>query len=136
MSPSSAQAPRVSSILVIEDEPSVANFVRSALERSGFNVTWASSGAEGLKLLQSGEFIGVISDMRTPGNVNGADVHTWLRENRPAMTLKLLFITGDIANDETGAILKETGVPYIEKPFRVQQLISTVEGLFGKAPLR
>ena len=120
-------------ILVIEDEPSVANFVRSALERNGFRVTCASSGAEGLKLLQAGEFVGVVSDMRTPGNVNGADVHAWLRANRPAMMSKLLFITGDIANEETGAILKSTGVPFIEKPFRVQQLISTVESLFGKA---
>jgi DNA-binding NtrC family response regulator len=120
-------------VLVIEDEPSVANFVRSALERHGFRVMWASSGAEGLKLLQGGEFVGVISDMRTPGNVNGADVHAWIQENRPAMSARLLFITGDIANEETGAILKSTGVPFIEKPFRVQQLISTVESLFGKA---
>jgi DNA-binding response OmpR family regulator len=125
--------PAVSSVLVIEDEPSVASFVRSALERHGYKVTCAASGAEGLKLLQGEEFLGVISDMRTPGNVNGADVHAWIRKNRPAMGSRLLFITGDIANDETGTILKSTGVPFIEKPFRVQQLISTVESLFGKA---
>jgi DNA-binding response OmpR family regulator len=125
--------PAVSSVLVIEDEPSVASFVRSALERHGYKVTCAASGAEGLKLLQGEEFVGVISDMRTPGNVNGADVHAWIRKNRPAMGTRLLFITGDIANDETGTILKSTGVPFIEKPFRVQQLISTVESLFGKA---
>jgi DNA-binding NtrC family response regulator len=128
-----AQPSQRNPVLVIEDEPSVANFVRSALERHGFTVKWASSGAEGLKLLQSGEFVGVISDMRTPGNVNGADVHAWISANRPAMSSRLLFITGDIANEETGTILKNTGVPFIEKPFRVQQLISTVESLFGKA---
>jgi DNA-binding NtrC family response regulator len=128
-----AQSAQRNPVLVIEDEPSVANFVRSALERHGFTVKWASSGAEGLKLLQSGEFVGVISDMRTPGNVNGADVHAWISANRPAMSSRLLFITGDIANEETGTILKNTGVPFIEKPFRVQQLISTVESLFGKA---
>ena len=114
-------------------KPSVANFVRSALERHGYRVTCAPSGAEGLKLLQAGEFLGVISDMRTPGNVNGADVHAWISRNRPGLAARLLFITGDIANDETGTILKSTGVPFIEKPFRVQQLISTVESLFGKA---
>jgi DNA-binding NtrC family response regulator len=130
---SSSARPAVNSVLVIEDEPSVANFVRSALERHGYTVTCASSGADGLKALQAGEFLGVISDMRTPGNVNGADVHTWIEKNRPAMASRLLFITGDIANDETGTILKSTGVPFIEKPFRVQQLISTVESLFGKA---
>jgi len=133
MNTSAAQTLHSNPVLVIEDEPSVASFVRSALERHGFKVTCAASGAEGLKLLQAGEFAGVISDMRTPGNVNGADVHAWIRANRPAMASRLLFITGDIANEETGAILKSTGVPFIEKPFRVQQLISTAESLFGKA---
>jgi len=132
MSPSPAQAPRVSSILVIEDEPSVANFVRSALERSGFSVTCASSGAEGLKLLQSGEFIGVISDMRTPGGVDGADVHTWLSKNRPDLANRMLLITGDTVNEETAAALLRTGVPYIEKPFRVQQLLAAIEKIMGR----
>jgi DNA-binding response OmpR family regulator len=128
-----AVASRMYPVLLIEDEPSVANFVRSALERHGYRVTCAASGAEGLKLLQANEFAGVISDMRTPGNVNGADVHAWILSHRLHMTSKLLFITGDIANDETGAILKSTGVPFIEKPFRVQQLVLKVEELFGKA---
>jgi DNA-binding NtrC family response regulator len=128
-----AVAPRMHPVLVIEDEPSVSNFVRAALERHGYRVTCAASGAEGLKLLQANEFAGVISDMRTPGNVNGADVHAWISNHRPHMNSRLLFITGDIANDETGAILKKTGIPFIEKPFRVQQLVLKVEELFGKA---
>jgi hypothetical protein len=49
------------------------------------------------------------------------------------MSARLLFITGDIANEETGTILKTTGVPFIEKPFRVQQLVLKVEELFGRA---
>jgi DNA-binding NtrC family response regulator len=129
----SSIAPTLHPVLLIEDEPSVANFVRSALERYGYKVTCAASGAEGLKLLQAGEFVGVISDMRTPGNVNGADVHAWISNHRPHMSARLLFITGDIANEETGTILKTTGVPFIEKPFRVQQLVLKVEELFGKA---
>jgi FixJ family two-component response regulator len=36
-------------------------------------------------------------------------------------------------NEETMKALKHTGVPYIEKPFRVHQLISTVEKIFGRA---
>jgi DNA-binding NtrC family response regulator len=125
-------APEMHPVLLIEDERSVSDFVRSALERYGYKVTCAASGAEGLKLLQAGEFSGVISDMRTPGTVNGADVHAWINDHRPHMAARLLFITGDIANEETGTILKSTGVPFIEKPFRVQQLVMKVEELFGK----
>ena len=45
---------------------------------------------------------------------------------------RLVFITGDIANDETAATLERTGVPCVEKPFRVQQFISVVEQTMGK----
>ncbi len=113
-------------LLVIEDEPSVQNFLRVALERSGFTVTMASSGIEGLEILQQGTFVGVVSDMRTPGGVNGADVHEWLKTNRPELARRMLFITGDIVNEETMQILRQTGVPCIEKPFRVNELIGAV----------
>ena len=120
-------------LLVIEDEAAVMSFLKAALERSGYNVVAASSGAEGLRLLQQQEFRGVVSDMRTPGNVNGADVHRWIKENRPAIAEKILFITGDTVNEETMKILAQTGVPCIEKPFRVQQLLAMVQQRIGGA---
>jgi CheY-like chemotaxis protein len=91
------------------------------------------SAAEGLELLKSGEFLGVVSDMRTPGGVDGADVHAWLVKNRPELATRIVFITGDIANDETLATLRQTGAPCVEKPFRVQQFISVVQNTMGKA---
>ncbi len=120
-------------LLVIEDEKSVLNFLRTALERYGYGCRTATSALEGITLLEQGKFIGVISDMRTPGGATGADVHAWIVANRPELKDKLLFITGDTVNEETMKALKHTGVPYIEKPFRVHQLISTVEKIFGRA---
>ncbi len=110
-------------VLLIEDEPAVMAYVRATLERSGYSVVCTESGVDGLKLLESGDFLGVVSDMRTPGGVNGADVHGWLLQHRP----------GDIANEETVDTLQKTGAPCVEKPFRVQQFISVVEKIMGKA---
>ncbi|HJS97507.1 MAG TPA: response regulator [Terriglobales bacterium] len=121
-------------LLLIEDEPSVMAYVRAALERSGYPVVAANSGAEALRLLAGGSFSGVISDMRTPGGVDGADVHAWIAGNRPELASRLVFITGDIANEETVATLQKTGAPCVEKPFRVQQLLEVVEKTIGKAP--
>jgi DNA-binding NtrC family response regulator len=125
--------PAVLPVLLIEDEPAVMSYVRAALERSGYAVVCTESGAEGLRLLESGEFVGVVSDMRTPGGVDGADVHAWISRYRPQLASKLVFITGDIANEETVATLRRTGAPCVEKPFRVQQFISVVEQTIGKA---
>jgi len=120
-------------ILLIEDEPAVMSYVRAALERSGYSVVGTESGADGLRLLETGAFLGVVSDMRTPGGVDGADVHAWVAQNRPELAARIVFITGDIANEETVETLRRTGAPCVEKPFRVHQFISVVEKIMGKA---
>src|SRR6476659_6491212 len=120
-------------LLLIEDERSVMDFIRTALERNGYGLRTANSAAEGIRALESGRFGGIISDMRTPGGASGADVYAWIVLHRPELKDRMLFITGDTVNEHTMKGLQSTGVPYIEKPFRVQELINTVERIFGKA---
>jgi DNA-binding response OmpR family regulator len=119
-------------ILVIEDEPSVAAFLRAALERRGYEVVTASSAADGLQQLASADFHGVISDFRTPGEINGADVQDWLCRHRPDLAARIIFITGDTASDETLQLLAQAGTLCVEKPFRVHQLMAAVEKAIGK----
>ncbi len=128
-----ALKPKQLPILLIEDEPAVMTYVQAVLERSGYTVICSDSGAEGLRQLESGEFMGVVSDMRTPGGVDGAAVYAWICANRPELQSKVIFITGDVANAETVSTLRSTGVPCVEKPFRVQQFISVIETTLGKA---
>jgi CheY-like chemotaxis protein len=127
--PASAAPPP---ILLIEDEPSVTAFLRAALERHGYAVANASSGAQGLDMLNGGKFSGVISDIRMPGAINGAEVHAWIQKNRPELCARIILISGDTANSDTQAFLAQSGTPCIEKPFRVQQLMTIVEKTFGK----
>lgn len=119
-------------LLVIEDEAAVQAFLRAALERSGYQIVVATNGEEGLQLLKEREFSGIVSDMRTPGEIDGADVHEWLQLNRPEMVKRMLFVTGDIVNEETMQTLRRTGVPCIEKPFRVHELVSAVKEVMEK----
>jgi len=119
-------------VLLIEDEVSVAAFLRTALERRGYDVVASRSGAEGLQLLASGEFQGVISDFRTPGGVTGADVRDWLARHRPNLASHIIFITGDTASEETASLLASCDTPCVEKPFRVHQLMAAVEKTIGK----
>jgi len=119
-------------VLLIEDEPSIMALVRATLERNGYEVVCIESGAEALRLLENGRFLGVVSDMRTPGGVDGAQVHTWITANRPDLVDKVIIITGDYANEETVSTLRKIGALYLEKPFRVQDLISAVEKTMGK----
>ena len=125
--------PACAPLLLIEDEPAVLALVRAVLEGHGYAVVPTESGAEALRLLASGNFHGVVSDMRTPGGVDGAQVYAWIAAHRPELASRLVFITGDIANEETAATLRRTGAPCVEKPFRVHELISVVEQTMGRA---
>lgn len=125
-------SPRPMPVLLIEDEPSVMAYVQAALERGGYRVVACPSAAQALQILQAGDFLGVVSDMRTPGGINGADVHAWIVQHRPELASRIIFITGDIANEETVETLRKTGAPCVEKPFRVQQFITVVKSTLGK----
>ena len=120
-------------ILLIEDEPSIMALVSATLERNGYEVACIESGAEALHLLEKGQYLGVVSDMRTPGGVDGAQVHSWISANRPDLVDRVVIITGDYANEETVNTLRKIGALYLEKPFRVQDLISAVEKTMGRA---
>jgi DNA-binding NtrC family response regulator len=126
-------APATLPVLLIEDEPSVMALVSAALERNGYPVVCIKSAAEALEVLGHQDFLGVISDMRTPGGVDGADVYDWVVAHRPALASRMVLVTGDIANEETQAKLRRTGAPCVEKPFRVQQLMSVVKRVMGSA---
>lgn len=121
-------------VLVVEDEPSVMAFVRAALERNGYKVQPAETGARALELLHASSYAGVISDMRMPGGVDGADVWQWISKNRPELLPRMMFITGDIVNEETAETLRCTGAPFVEKPFRVAELLAIVRRVMGTEP--
>jgi DNA-binding NtrC family response regulator len=133
MTTPAVQPRAVPPVLLIEDEPSIMALVSATLERNGYDVVCIESGAEALHMLEDGQFLGVVSDMRTPGGVDGAQVHTWISEHRPDLIDKVVIITGDYANEETVTTLRRIGALYLEKPFRVQDLISAVERTMGKA---
>lgn len=119
-------------ILLIEDEAPVMAYVRAALERHGYPVVCSASAIDGIRRLQTGEFAGIVSDMRTPGGLDGADVHAWVAQHRPELASRIVFITGDIANDETVTTLRRTGAPCLEKPFRVKPFIDIIQKTMGE----
>ena len=125
--------PALLPVLLIEDEPSIMALVSATLERNGYHVVCIESGADALRMLEKGQFLGVVSDMRTPGGVDGAQVHSWISAHRPDLVDKVVIITGDYANEETVSTLRKIGALYLEKPFRVQDLISAVEKAMGRA---
>lgn len=114
-------APRRGRILVIDDEPLVLRALTRALEPE-HAVTAASSAMEGLsRIATDPPFDVVLTDLMMP-EMSGAELFEELRRRDPALSRKVIFLTGGAFTISTRAFLDSVPNPRIEKPFNAQQL--------------
>lgn len=101
-------------VVVIEDDPHIADLVDLYLRRDGYRVLLARDGAQGLSLIGQEEPWIVILDVGLPGELDGFDV---CRRIRAEGNLPVLFLTA--RDDEVDRILGlELGADdYLVKPF-------------------
>jgi len=113
--------PGSASVLVIEDEPGIVDFLRRGLEAEGFRVDAALDGVEGERLALSGRFDIVVLDLMLPGK-GGLEVLEQLQRTRPAMPVLVLTARGEVEDRVHGL---ETGaVDYLVKPFSLVELVA------------
>ena len=108
-------------ILVIEDEPGIADFVRRGLEAAGFTVEVESDGALGLLAAQGENVQLVILDLGLPW-LSGEEVLTRLRVLRPALPVIVLTAKGAVA--DRVANLNAGADDYVVKPFSFSELLA------------
>ena len=113
-------------ILVIDDDPTILDFVEDALEETGASIDRACGGREAIGRLERGtRYDVIVSDMRMP-DVDGGGVFRFVRDRRPELVSRFVFATGDIANPRSMAFLEASGRPVLTKPFSIAALRETV----------
>lgn len=80
-------------IVVIDDNPNDAQLIKRVLENSGYAVTWASSGEEGLRIIPELSPNCVLVDYRMPG-LDGYEVCRRIKEDPALQTIPVLMLTG------------------------------------------
>ncbi len=116
-------------VVLIEDDPHIADLVDLYLRRDGFRVLTARDGDEGLKLVKQQEPLIVILDVGLPGHRDGFDV---CREIRANGSVPVLFLTA--RDDEMDRILGlELGADdYLVKPFSPRELVARVRAILRR----
>ncbi len=123
-SPAPGQGPR--RILIVEDEDAFRGLLQEALEEEGREIVAVGDGQEALEALAAGaSFDAVISDMRMP-RLNGMELHERVKERWPDLAGKFVFITGDVMDADVRAYLEGCGVPYLPKPFGLDELAAAL----------
>ena len=113
-------------ILVIEDDPTVGQFVKRGLEEQRWGVDLVTDGEEGEQRAASGAYDLVILDMRLPGK-SGLDVLTALRGR--GFERPVLVLTAQDAVDAKVSTLRAGADDYVTKPFAFEELLARVEAL-------
>lgn len=108
------------SVLVVDDEPSIRKVIRTALTREGYDVTEAADGEEAYAACDAaGRVDVVVTDIVMP-RTNGCELARRLKSDRPA--LPVIFITGQTVPPACETL----HLPTIRKPFRMDALLTAI----------
>lgn len=118
-------------ILVVEDEPTVAQLIVDVLTEEGHHVESVLDSQEGLTRLSRSHCDLVICDLRMP-RLDGRAFYDALVASGSPVRDRIIFITGDTLAPRTVKFLEEYSLPYLGKPFLVEELKLAVNGLLDK----
>ena len=117
------RAPSKGTILVVEDDPDVAELTIHMLERGGFTVQLVDHAAAALSLLGSKQPIDLVfSDVIMPGGINGIALAQEIGKSRPGLPVLLASGYAEAASDA-----EAKGLVMLRKPYRPSDLIDAIE---------
>jgi PAS domain S-box-containing protein len=117
--------PHADHVLVVDDEPEVAELLAEILRSAGLQTTLVHSGQQAMQWLGTHSCDLILSDIRMPG-MDGPALWRELNEQHPELASRMAFITGDTLSASIAPFLRETGLPWLEKPFTPEQLLALV----------
>jgi DNA-binding response OmpR family regulator len=123
----------VARVLVVEDDPTVAEVVASYLERAGHQIVPLSDGSEAADLVSSSDLAGfdlVILDLMLPG-VDGVEICRRIRRLDASLPVIMLTALGEA--DDRIAGLEVGADDYVTKPFSPRELVLRVESVLRRA---
>jgi signal transduction histidine kinase/ActR/RegA family two-component response regulator len=120
-------------ILVVEDESSLLELVRTILEHYHYRVLTASSGAEALRVWDEhrGKIDLLLTDMIMPGGMTGSDLAAGLKKRQP--DLKVIFTSGYSA-ELVGKDFGKGSAAFLPKPYQPEHVARLVREVLGHAP--
>ncbi len=112
------------SILVVDDELSMREFLLILLEKEGYEVSTASTAASAIDLLQNQDFDLILSDIRMPG-MGGLSLLEKIKEINSS--IPVIMITAFASPENAVVAMKSGAYDYITKPFKVDEIIKIIK---------
>jgi two-component system response regulator PilR (NtrC family) len=119
----------MASVLVVDDERSMRDFLKILLEKEGHKVATADNGEKALQILGNQPIDVVVSDIRMPG-LSGIELLEAIKEE--FADLPVIMITAFASPDDAVLAMKNGAFDYISKPFNVDEIKSVIESATSK----
>jgi CheY-like chemotaxis protein len=114
----------------VDDEGALRTLLARLLKRRGFEVLEAETGNEALAIAGGVQLSLVLCDVRMPG-MHGTDLYRALIARDPGLARSFIFITGDQAS----AMVSDSHVPVLVKPFSAEDLDAALTGIGIDTPV-
>ena len=112
-------------ILLVDDEDMLLEMISNGLKRHGYDVITANNGEGALKELHNGKIDAICTDIKMPG-LNGRQLYDWIRNSRPEVARRVIFMTGDVINKPLQMFLEQERLVCLHKPFTAVDLRQAV----------
>lgn len=113
-------------VLVADDEAAIRHALERFLSSQGHTVVAVSSGSEAIWRAEGDEvFDMILLDLRMP-DISGQQVFERWARDRPTLSERVVFLTGDIVSADLQRFLGDTGRPYLSKPFEFTTILEAL----------
>jgi CheY-like chemotaxis protein len=119
-------------LLLVEDEPEVAAFLRDLLEQDGWTVEIVTNGRQALESLRQRAYRVIVSDVVMP-ELDGVGLYRAVARWRPELLPRFIFISG-FADTATADFIRQTGAPMLAKPFPFEAIRAAIEEILKSVP--
>jgi phosphate regulon transcriptional regulator PhoB len=119
-------------ILIVEDEPDIAELISYNLKKEGFEPATVGDGEEALRLIRKSSFDLIILDLMLPG-IQGIDLCRIIRNDSSTRRVPIVMLTAKVQEHDRVLGLETGADDYLSKPFSTRELIARVRAVLRRS---
>ena len=113
-------------ILVVDDEKYILDFFVEVFQTLPMQVDTADNGRTAMHKMKDIDYDLILTDFRMP-QMSGKELFNWVKETRPHLTNRIVFVTGDTVSLETRSFFEDNHTRYLAKPFKIEDVKEVIQ---------
>jgi two-component system NtrC family sensor kinase len=113
-------------ILVVDDEKYILDFFVEVFQALPMLVDTAGDGRAAMHKMKAGDYDLIVTDFKMP-QMSGRELFEWIKQNRPRLANRVIFVTGDTISLETRSFFEDNQSHFLAKPFKIEEVREVIQ---------